>query len=126
MIEQWIRRGFAASSVAWSIPSFAATPGPKLSITTSARRAEREEHLAIGVVAQVERRAPLAPQPHACAGELGERIARGRLDPGDAGAVIGEQHAGHRSGDAPRQVEHLDALEDPGAATALGCIAHAA
>ena len=74
---------------------------------------QREEHLAIGCVAKVERRAPLAAQPHARAGELGEGIARGRLDPGDAGAVIGEQHAGHGSGDAPRQVEDLDAPEDP-------------
>ena len=75
MIEQWIRRGFAASNVAWSIPSFAATPGSKLSIDDIRAARQREERTAVAIVAKVERGAAFAPQPHGSAGEVGERIA---------------------------------------------------
>jgi hypothetical protein len=74
---------------------------------------EREEHPAIGFVTKVEGRAAFAPRPHARAGELGERIPRGRLDPRDPRAVIGQQHSGHGSRNAPGQVEHLEAAQDP-------------
>jgi len=62
---------------------------------------DREEGVAIARLAQVQRGAPLAARPHTRAGERAERIALGRFDPGDAGTVAGEEHAGHRPGNAP-------------------------
>jgi len=41
-----------------------------------------------------------------------ERIAAGRLDLGDFGAVVTEQHRGHRTGNAPAQVQHLQILQN--------------
>jgi hypothetical protein len=55
------------------------------------------------------------PRSHTLVPENPRTDRRRRLDPRDAGAMIGQQHAGHRAGDAPRQVEHLDAAEDPAA-----------
>ena len=75
-------------------------------------RREREEPVVVGRVAEVEHRAPLPPVPHLRAGERTRRVAARRLDLGDARAVVGEQHAGHRTGDAGREVEDLDALQD--------------
>jgi hypothetical protein len=36
------------------------------------------------------------------------------LDSDDVGAVVGQEHAGHRSGDTRRQLQHRDAVEDAG------------
>ncbi len=87
-----------------------------------ARRAERlDEH--VGAARQVEQRlttrgrrrvegdATLAALPHHVAGTRRCRV--GPLHTHDVGAVVGEQHRGHRSGDAVGDVDHPDAVEDP-------------
>ena len=72
---------------------------------------ERQERVAIAVVAQVEHGRPLAAVPHAVPLGLLERRAVGRFDPDDVGAVVGEHHRGHGTGGPPRQVEHEQAVE---------------
>src|SRR5262249_46846784 len=74
---------------------------------------EREEGLPIVGVLEVQRRAALSAQPYTRARQVRERIAAGWFDACDAGAVIGEQHAGHRPRDAPREVEDVDVPKDP-------------
>ena len=81
--------------------------------TTSASRASARKPVVVG-----RRRGGRAPRC-ACPGATParprttrERVAAGRLDLGDVGAVVGEQHAGHRTGDAGREVEDVDALQD--------------
>ena len=71
-----------------------------------------QEARTFGVVAQVQHHAAAAAQPHVVAGGVSEGIAAGRLDLDDVGAVVGEQHAGDRPGDTPREVEDSDAVED--------------
>ena len=39
------------------------------------------------------------------------RVPARRLHRRDPGAVVGQQHRGHRAGDAPRQVDDVDAVE---------------
>jgi hypothetical protein len=74
---------------------------------------EGEEALAVVVGGEVEHGPALAAVPHPAAGERLERVAGRPLDPGDPRALVGQQHARHRTGDAPREVEDLDALQDP-------------
>ncbi len=82
---------------------------------------QREELVAVAGRAQVEHRAALAAVPHARTRLGGERVAARRLDPGHHRAVVGEQHRGHRAGDAPRQVEDAQAVEHRGHVISYRC-----
>ena len=64
--------------------------------------------------AQVERAAALAPLPDHVARLAAEGVAAGGLDAGHGRTVVGQQHGRHRTGDPPREVEHLDPVEDAG------------
>jgi len=75
-------------------------------------RQRQEDLLVVGIV-QIEKRAALAALPDVIAelmraGLLARRIATGRFDLGDAGAVVAEQHRGHRPGDAGRKIEDFE------------------
>ena len=62
---------------------------------------ERVERVAIGVGAEIELRAPATAQPHVVPRCAAPRVATGWLDLHDVRAVVGEQHAGDRTRDAP-------------------------
>ncbi|MCG3171837.1 MAG: hypothetical protein CALGDGBN_03542 [Pseudomonadales bacterium] len=72
---------------------------------------QHHEGLAIPGVAQIEHTAALAALPRPVAELHTQRIASRWLDLRDLGAVVAEQHRGHRAGDAPREVEHPDTVE---------------
>ncbi len=54
----------------------------------------------------------LTPEPHPAAGQLAKWVATGRVDLGDSGAEVGQQHPRHRSGDAAAQIQYLDAVQN--------------
>ncbi len=72
---------------------------------------EIEQALAIGVALEIEDCAALAPVPYPISGRRAERVAAGPLDPGDPRAMIGKHHGGHRPGDSPGQIEHLESVK---------------
>ena len=72
---------------------------------------QREEPLVVGLGLQVEGESLLSPPPHERAGERLEGVAARRLDARDVGALVGEDHAGHRAGDAPREIEDGDVVQ---------------
>ena len=69
---------------------------------------ERVQSFPVGGVVDVEGDAALAPVPDPRAAERPGGVSAGRLDLHDVGAVVGQQHGGHRSGDAGGQID------DPG------------
>ena len=75
---------------------------------------QREEGSLVVSSAQVELDAPTAAQPRVVPGRAAERIAARRLDLDDVGSVVGEQHPGDGTGDAPRQVEHPHSVQHAG------------
>ena len=93
---------------------------PDLILTASG--GEREQTVAVGGVVQVEHRAALPAVPHLGAAERARRVATRWLDLRDLRAVVGEQHRGHRAGDAGREVEHHDAVEHTGHAFPLSSL----
>ncbi len=66
-----------------------------------------QEVFLVGFVLEVIHRAALAAVPDLVAKLVAERIAAGWLDLGYLGAIVGQQHRGHRTGDAPGEVENL-------------------
>ena len=81
------------------------TPGRKVSTITSALVGELVERVDAGRVLQVDRDRAARPVPHRVAAVVAERVAAGRLDLDDVGALLGEEQHAERAGDAPGEVE---------------------
>ena len=96
------------------MPSRSVTPGRKVSTSTSARVGELVERVEARGVLQVDgHRAPRAV-PDRVAAVVAERVAAGRFDLDDVGALLGEEQHAERAGDPPREVEHAQSVEGSG------------
>ena len=76
-----------------------------------------EDVFAVGRL-QVDGERTPAAVPHAVAVVRAERVAAGRLDLDDVGALLGEQQHAERAGDSPREIEDADTVECTGHARA--------
>ena len=75
---------------------------------------EPAERVGAGRVLQVDGDRAPRPVPHRVAAVVAERVAAGRLDLDDVGALLGEQQHAERAGDPPRQVEDADTVQGTG------------
>jgi hypothetical protein len=88
--------------------------GPPVVEDAVGRRGEVEQLLPPGRCAQVEGHAALAPVPDQRGRVAGERTTAGWHDLDHVGAVVGQDHAGQRTGHPPAEVEHAQVVERRG------------
>ena len=67
-----------------------------------------QRRLAVGG-GEVERDAALAAVEEVVCGVVGVRALTRQVDLDHLGAVVGEDHRGHRAGDPPAEIEHAQA-----------------
>ena len=65
-------------------------------------------------VLQIDGHRALRAVPDGEAAVVAERVATGRFDLDDVGALLGEELHAERAGDPPREVEHAQSVEGSG------------
>ena len=91
-------------------PSRSITPGRKFSITTSAAATSPVRGGAAGGALQVQLHDLLAAVEYRSSGR-GAGGLPGAVDLDHLGALVGEQHAGQRSGEVVAKVDHANARQ---------------
>ena len=70
-----------------------------------------QEQRMIARVLQIEHGVALAAMPDLVTQQAGKGVALGSFDARHGGAMIGEQHARHRPGNPPTEIEHLQSVQ---------------